>query len=89
MTFDNTNRGTLSKSRERKTDKSPEYSGSINVNGTEYWLNGWVKDGKNGKFFSLAIKPKEQKQSQVPDKQTIDKAYAKVTAVFDDSEIPF
>lgn len=61
--YDNTNRGTLFKNTERKSDKHPEYSGSINVSGVEYWLSGWVKESRNGnKFFSLAVKPKEARE---------------------------
>lgn len=69
MTYDNTNRGTLGKNRNRKTDKHPEYSGKINIEGRDYWLSGWIKEGKDGKFFSLAVQPKEQKQGQKPERQ--------------------
>ena len=65
--FDNTNTGTLFKNDTAgKSDKFPPYGGSINVDGTEYWVSAWVKDGKKGKFFSLAIKPKEE---QAPKQQ--------------------
>jgi hypothetical protein len=57
--YDNTNRGVLFRAKERKSDKHPEYSGSVNIEGVEYWLDGWVKDGKSGKFFSLSVKPKD------------------------------
>lgn len=61
MTYDNTNKGTLGKARERKNDRSPEYTGKLNVEGREYWLSGWVKTGKDGsKFFSLAVTPKDK-----------------------------
>lgn len=81
--YDNTNRGALFKNSEPKTDKSPEYTGSINVDGKEFYLNGWVKDGKKGKFFSLSVKPKEQKQVAKPQMQ------AQKPQRFEDSEIPF
>ena len=58
-TYDNRNRGVLFRAKDRKSDKHPEYSGSVNIEGVEYWLDGWVKDGKSGKFFSLSVKPKE------------------------------
>ncbi len=63
MAYDNTNTGALFKAKERATDKHPEYAGTINVGGTEYWLSGWVREAKNGgqKFFSLAVKPKDGK----------------------------
>lgn len=61
--YDNTNKGALFKNHKRKSDKSPEYNGSINVGGIEYWLSGWVKTSQSGnKFFSLSLQPKEQEQ---------------------------
>ena len=57
--YDNTNRWTLFKNDNRRDEKSPEYSGTINVDGVEFWLNGWVKDGRKGRFFSGTIKRKE------------------------------
>jgi hypothetical protein len=61
--YDNTNRGALFKNDRRTTDKHPEYTGTLNVNGTEYWLSAWVRDGKRGKYFSMAVKPKEEKHA--------------------------
>ena len=59
--YDNTNRGALFKNDRREKDSHPEYTGTINVDGTDYWLAAWVKDGKKGKFFSLSVKPKEER----------------------------
>lgn len=62
MAYDNTNTGAMFKAKERATDKHPEYTGTINIEGKEYWLAGWVKESKAGqKFFSLAVKPKDAK----------------------------
>lgn len=59
--FDNTNRGILSKNKNKTADNHPEYSGSINVDGTDFWLSAWIKESsKDGsKFFSLSVKPKD------------------------------
>lgn len=67
-TYDNTNTGVMFKNDlEGKSENFPPYGGTINVEGTEYWISAWVKDGQKGKFFSFAIKPKEARQeSQRP-----------------------
>jgi hypothetical protein len=57
------NSGALFKTTDKKDEKFPDYGGSITVNGVEYWINGWIKDGKSGKFMSLSVKPKEQKDA--------------------------
>lgn len=69
--YDNTGRGVLFKN-DRKTegDKKPEYTGSLNVDGVEFFLDAWLKVGKSGaKFMSVSVKRKdkqpEQQQRQV------------------------
>ncbi len=57
--YDNTNRGVLFKNDRKDQDSHPDYKGSININGTEFWLSAWIKDGQKGKFMSLAVKPKD------------------------------
>ena len=63
--YDNTNRGVLFKNQRKDSDKHPDYTGNINIGGTEFWLSAWIKDGAKGKFMSLSVKPKdEQPMSQ-------------------------
>lgn len=56
------NSGTLFRNDRRQNDKQPEYSGDGVINGVPMWISAWVKEGKNGKFFSMAFKPKEERQ---------------------------
>ena len=58
--YSNENRWTLNKNdKKREGKQDADYTGSVNINGVEYWINGWVKDGRSGKFISGSIKPKE------------------------------
>lgn len=60
--YDNTNRGVLFENDRKETDNHPDYTGKLNVDGKEYWLSAWVKDGNKGEFFSLSVKPKDTPQ---------------------------
>lgn len=61
--YDNTNKGILSKNDRREKETHPEYTGTLNVEGVDYWVSGWVKERKDGsgKFFSLSVKRKEHR----------------------------
>lgn len=62
--YDNTNRGILFKNDRKESANHPDYRGNINVNGTEFWLSAWIKEGQKGKFMSLSVQPKEQQAPQ-------------------------
>lgn len=64
--FDNTNRGVLFKNdRKVEGDKKPEYTGSLNVDGVEFFLDAWLKAGKSGvKFMSVSVKRKDKQATQ-------------------------
>ena len=59
--YDNTNRGVLFREQDKKSDKHPDMTGEINVDGVEFRLAGWTKESKNGRrFLSLAVTPKQE-----------------------------
>ncbi len=89
--FDNTNTGTLFNNQDKKQkDSWPDYGGSINVDGVDYWLSGWLKtSAKTGaKFLSLAVKPKVQKAAVVPQPTAGNGAHTSLGDELND-EIPF
>ena len=96
MEYDQTNRGVLFKN-DRKTegDKKPEYTGSLNVDGVEFFLDAWLKVGKSGaKFMSVSVKRKDKQPDQQaprPAPPVSRPAPAPAAYGFDamDSEIPF
>jgi uncharacterized protein (DUF736 family) len=69
--YDNTNRGVLFKNDKKESDKHPDYRGNMNVDGVEHWLDAWIKEGKNGKFMSLSIKPKEARPAKPQGKRPV------------------
>ena len=51
------NSGTIFKNDKKTAENQPDYRGKINVDGKEWEISLWVKEGqKAGKYFSAAIK---------------------------------
>lgn len=48
--------GVLFKARNKKTDKHPDYTGDIHLDGLDYWLSAWVKTSKAGEqYLSVSL----------------------------------
>ena len=78
--YDNSNTGALFKNDQKTTDKHPDYKGSLNVGGVDYWLSAWLKKSKAGAtFMSLAVTIKDDKPKAAP----------KAAPVDTDSDLPF
>jgi hypothetical protein len=73
------NSGVLFANDKKDNEKAPNYKGNMMVDGQEYWLSAWVKEGKNGKFLGLAVSPRD---AQPPASKPTPKN-------LEDSDIPF
>jgi hypothetical protein len=66
--YDNTNSGALFRNDKAQSEKHPTHTGKINIEGRDYYLNAWIKEGKKGKFFSLSVKPVDEQPGGHPDR---------------------
>ena len=65
--YDNTNTGVLFKNDKGGNDNRPDRKGSINVDGVDYWLSGWLRTSNDGKrMLSLKVEPKEPSKAPAP-----------------------
>lgn len=86
--YDNTNTGIFSHNDRKTDDKHPDFKGQINVDGVEYWLDGWIKERKDGsgRFYSLRVKAKDAPRTS-PGERVSRSAPPKTPGLDDD--IPF
>lgn len=54
--------GTLFRNEKKTKDTHPNMNGTCIIDGVEYWISAWTKEGAKGRFQSLAFKRKDQKQ---------------------------
>ena len=87
MSYDNTNRGQIWGNDRKSDDSQPDFRGSINVEGVEYWMSAWKrKSDANPKAPALRF--------SIQKKETANDALEKAQSAppemdsFDDS-IPF
>lgn len=91
MAYDNTNRGSIWPNKKKEKDTHADFTGSINVDGVEYWLNGWRrKEGAkpDSPSMTFTVRPKQaDHQNERPPQQGFGRAPTKRTDM--DDEIPF
>lgn len=80
--YDNTNRGILFPNDKKGNEKAPAHKGKLDVEGVEYEIAAWVKEGRKGEFLSLSIKKKGEYSKKVSETHN-------TSADIDDDSIPF
>lgn len=72
--YDDTNTGVLFREEKKRSDRAPDYRGSINVKGAEYDIAGWIKvSSKTGKkFLSLKIEEPYKKETKAVKEDNVD-----------------
>jgi hypothetical protein len=60
--------GALFKNDKEGNEHRPDYKGDCCINGVEYQIGAWLKEGKKGKFMSLKFEAKKRQDvsSEIP-----------------------
>jgi hypothetical protein len=53
------NSGILFRNDDKTKERDRDYKGECTINGVEYWMSGWIKEGRKGKFMTFSFKPKD------------------------------
>lgn len=72
--------GSLFKNEKKTEEKHPQMQGSCLIDGVEYWISAWTKDGAKGRWQSLAFKRKDAKIDSKPAPASVEQM---------DDDIPF
>lgn len=76
------NSGVLFKNDRKEAETHADYTGNALIDGKEFWINAWVKEGAKGKFFSFSFRPKAPREEPAPvERKTLELGVAE--------EIPF
>lgn len=86
MSFDPEMKGTLGENLYRKTDKEPDMRGKCQIEGVEYNISGWLKQGKTGQFYSLSFSVKKTEKVEQGSKII---APPPIRNDIQDDEVPF
>ena len=59
--------GQLFRNKYKEKDNQPDHKGSFTTpDGKEWEISAWIKEGRNGKFFSLSIQEPYVKKEENP-----------------------
>jgi hypothetical protein len=84
--YDNTNRGAIWKNEKKRGERDPDFTGSINVDGHDYWVSAWRRKedaGERAPALSFSVKRKDGQPASKP------AARKPVADDMDGDEVPF
>jgi hypothetical protein len=64
--YDNNLTGVLFKNDKGDNEKRPDYKGSSEIEGVQYWVSAWIRDTAKGKCLSMKYERKEQQTAAAP-----------------------
>jgi hypothetical protein len=77
--YDDKNRGSIWRNERKETDNHPDFTGSLNVDGKDYWVSAWKrKEGASDRApaLSFSIKPKDERAKSNNQKDDMRTAHA-------------
>jgi hypothetical protein len=93
MAFDNNMRGSLWKNERHAKDGDPDFTGSLEIDGKQYWVDAWRKKpdaSAKAPALSFKIKPKEARRAdRADDPISTSPQRMAPAAIDDDADIPF
>jgi hypothetical protein len=64
-----TNRGSMFENDHKTKDEQPDFTGSLDVNGTIFWISGWKDMTQAGKKkISVSVKVQEERPAEQSDR---------------------
>jgi hypothetical protein len=75
--YDNNNRGAIWKNDKKETDNHPDFTGSLNIEGVEFWVSAWKRKpdaGEKAPALSFTVRLKETNTNTSPKKQNAPQA---------------
>lgn len=58
------NTGSLFKNDKREKETQPNAKGQALIDGVEYWVSAWTREGPRGKYQSMVYERKDAQQSR-------------------------
>lgn len=81
MAYEETNRGAIWGNRKKETERHPDFTGSLNVEGVEYWVSAWKRRAdQSDKAPSLSFQIRRKEAAPVQTAMSSDDP---------DADIPF